>query len=99
MQKDYLDGGVVRTDSMFSVLGGEGQALLARVAGYEFLDGDGTEKYNDCVRSLKVRRLESEIERLNSEMGRTANAENRNEMLKELSRLTRKLKDVKSDKR
>lgn len=98
MQTDYTNCGTVRTDSLFSVLNDEGKELLARVAGYEFLDGDGTEKYDDCVRSLKARRLESEIERLKEKSAQLGIAE-QVATAKEISRLMRKLKDVKSDGR
>ncbi len=98
MHKDFLESGKVYMNSLFSVLNDEGKDLLARLSGYEFLDGDGTDKYNDCVRSLKIRRLEREVERLKSQSADLDIAAQL-DAAKEIKRLMKKLNDVKSDRR
>ena len=98
IEQDHREKGSVRTDSMFSRLTGEEKELLSRIVGYEFVDGDGAEKYKDCIRLLKTRRTEEQIEDL-TEKSKTASPEETKRLTQEILLLTRRLKEIKTEKR
>lgn len=96
--RDCRELGRVRTDSMFSRLGENERALLSRIVGYEFLDGDGSEKYKDCVCMLRARRIEEEIDALTAKLEGSFGRE-KSEILKSIQSLTRRLKEIKTERR
>lgn len=96
MEADVKDCGCVRASAMFSGLSEEARQLLPEIIDYEFLSGDGKDKYDDCVRTLEIASIEKRIAYLRGESTATP-AERRAPILKELSMLTKKLGELRTE--
>ncbi|MCI8612150.1 MAG: DNA primase [Clostridia bacterium] len=94
---ESLKGGGVRMDSMFYALTDGGKALLAEIADYEFMDGDGAEKYRDCLRRLEIKKAEDELAAMNDAL-KGADKEEQLTLLKKIGSLTRKLSEIKTNR-
>lgn len=94
--RDVDRSGQVRMDVMYSSLSEEGAELLSRLADYEFMEGDGKEKYRDCVRTLKIARLQEEIN-AETEKSKITKGEEQRSILARLAKLTKKLNELKTE--
>lgn len=55
---DALKSGEYKTGALYSAADGEDEQLIAKLASYQSVEGDGAEKYLSCVRLLKLNALE-----------------------------------------
>lgn len=75
--------------SLYSILG---EQDADEIAGYEFVSGDGAEKYKACLRKMKIRRLETDKAELAKKYDETKDGG----LIGELVRLDRRLNELKS---
>lgn len=62
------------------------------IAGYEFVAGDGEEKYKACLRKMKIKRLEAD----KSELAKRYDETKDGKLISEIVKLDRRLADLKS---
>lgn len=92
---DLKEYGKARVDSMFTRLSQSAGQKLSNLVDYEFMDGDGKEKYNDCLNQLRLKRIKEETAALN-EQAKHASAEQLSIIIKRIEMLNKKANEIKT---
>lgn len=72
---------------LFSTVSAEHTAELTAILDYEFVAGDGKEKYEACLAALKLTRIDEEKEKLAAEYGTAADPEEKKRLLLRIAEL------------
>lgn len=95
--EDVKKFGGVRVDTMFSRVSPQANELLARLIDYEFVEGDGEDKYFDCIRQLKIKQIEEEKKQWNAALDGCSDSAQRSKILKTIDTLRKKANEIKNE--
>ncbi len=81
---------------LYSLIGEDKQDELNAIISYNFLDGDNAEKFNECVRLLRITNLENELKRVYEEYDKASDPQLKNELLEKYKKVSANLSRHKS---